>query len=116
MAQLAAILGDVKGNVDRVVSTMESKSGAVDMVIFPELFITGYALHEEEVPKIMALCEDADGPVFQTISAAARRLRMGVVYGFGELLEDKRWDGRDGDGEFGGNWQQKTAGKQCMCT
>jgi NAD+ synthase (glutamine-hydrolysing) len=43
IAQLNPFIGDVNGNLEKIVSTLsQSKKDLPDLVIFPELFITGY--------------------------------------------------------------------------
>jgi predicted amidohydrolase len=46
LAQLDARLGDVQGNLERAREVaVEARSGGADLVVFPELFLSGYALH-----------------------------------------------------------------------
>jgi len=46
LAQLDARLGDVEGNEERVRSALADGAAAgADLVVFPELFLSGYALH-----------------------------------------------------------------------
>ncbi len=43
MAQLNPIVGDIKGNLARLIETMNKhKNDKLDLVVFPELFLTGY--------------------------------------------------------------------------
>ncbi len=69
LAQLNSILGDVNGNLSRAHKVVaEAKSEGVDLVVFPELFLTGYSLAEieEDVSlevddeRIRALAADAN--------------------------------------------------------
>ena len=43
IAQLNPIIGDIKGNFNKIVDTLsQCKHDSPDLVIFPELFIVGY--------------------------------------------------------------------------
>ncbi len=43
IAQLNPLIGDVNGNLEKIISTLsESKKDLTDIVIFPELFLSGY--------------------------------------------------------------------------
>lgn len=54
------------------------------LIIFPELFTTGYHL-PEGFSGFRNLSEPRDGPCFQELSAAARELGVAVIYGYPEL-------------------------------
>lgn len=69
LAQLDSILGDVDANLSRAHKVVtEAKSQGIDLVVFPELFLTGYSLAEieEDVAlevddeRIKALAEEAN--------------------------------------------------------
>ena len=63
IAQLNPIVGDVDGNTQRILETLESQRD-VDLVIFPELFISGYPPRDLlELPSFIESC-----------AAAARRV------------------------------------------
>ena len=42
VAQINPVVGDVAGNVDRVLDAARSQVGQADLVVFPELAICGY--------------------------------------------------------------------------
>ncbi|MFA6032571.1 MAG: NAD+ synthase [Myxococcota bacterium] len=42
VAQLNPVVGDVEGNVDRMIGVVKSHAGSCDLVVFPELSVTGY--------------------------------------------------------------------------
>jgi predicted amidohydrolase len=71
VVQFHARLGEVKSNVDSAVELIESAAGRIDLVVFPELFSTGYHLTEIDHRK---LAEPIPGGVTATTlaSAAAR--------------------------------------------
>lgn len=75
-AQLAAVRGDIAANVTRHIAFVElAASRSADVVLFPELSLTGY-----EPTLARDLATDADDPrldVFQAL-ADARRLLIGV--------------------------------------
>lgn len=69
LAQLNSVLGEVDKNLSRAHSLVaEAKSDGVDLVVFPELFLTGYSLAdiersvslEVDDERIKALAADAD--------------------------------------------------------
>ena len=78
-----AKLGDVSHNLTKITKQMEvaKGSGAV-IVVFPELFLTGYLLSSEEMKR---LAEDKQGASFQQLSAAAKQLDIAVLYGYPEV-------------------------------
>jgi len=79
LAQVDAVLGDVDANVASARSVIaRARAAGVDLVVFPELALTGYALGHVEAdvaralgdPELAALAAEADG--------------MGCVIGFAE--------------------------------
>jgi predicted amidohydrolase len=92
LAQIASKLGDVAANVARVVEVLKDKAGKVDLVVLPELFITGYPTEESGfgIEKIVPLCEKADGSTFRVLSQAAKEFQVALIYGFGEEDGGKR--------------------------
>ena len=43
LAQINTTVGDIHGNRDRAIRAMEqSKAAEADLVVFPELYLTGY--------------------------------------------------------------------------
>ena len=53
-----------------------------ELIIFPELFLTGYQLGAAEMK---AVAEERFGPSFQQLAKAARESNMAVVYGYAEV-------------------------------
>ena len=87
VAQTAPIVGDVEANVAAAVEAIASQAGAADIVIFPELFTTGY---RREGMDHAGLAERIpDGPSIRSLSDAAASAGATVV---GTLLEEA--DGR----------------------
>jgi predicted amidohydrolase len=63
--------------------TKKAKSQAADLVIFPELSLTGYVIRDQ----IYELAETIPGPSTQTIEDLARRTGMYIIFGIPELSE-----------------------------
>ena len=60
------------------------KAAAVgaELLIFPELFLSGYQIPGEEMKK---LAEERDGPSFRELSETARESNIAVLYGYPEV-------------------------------
>lgn len=52
LAQLAPSPGDVPANVSTVISTIQAQKGIADVLVFPELFLTGYEIGTERVSRM----------------------------------------------------------------
>lgn len=78
VAQLAAVPGDVEGNARRVAESLASRPDA-DLAVFPELFLSAYALGVVE-----GAARPLDAPELELIAAAAAEHRTAVVVGFAE--------------------------------
>jgi predicted amidohydrolase len=79
LAQIAPRLGDVAGNLQRHLATAaEAAAQGVDLLIFPELSLTGYALGERAFD--VAIRADGSDPVFAALLAASRDLDMVVSF------------------------------------
>lgn len=79
LAQLDCALGEVQENARRARTVLdEARAGGADLVVFPELSLTGYALGS--VTEDVAL--RADSPTIMGLAADAGE--MGVVLGFVE--------------------------------
>jgi predicted amidohydrolase len=86
-AQLAPVFGDVDGNRARAAEAIETAgSAAADLVVLPELCITGYAFADES--EACELGEPADGPTLEQWRALAAAHRLAIVGGFCELDAD----------------------------
>ena len=70
---------DVAGNLERLDAIAASASaGSVDVLVTPEMFISGYAISPASV---VQLAEDAGGPTEAAVADIARRHRVAIVYG-----------------------------------
>jgi len=60
LAQLNPVVGDVSGNLQKVVATLEQEAQASDLVVFSELFLVGYPPRDLlEKPALLAKVEEA---------------------------------------------------------
>jgi predicted amidohydrolase len=85
LAQMNTILGRVQDNLDKHLSLIdEAKSNGVDLIVFPELSLTGYVL-QDLVPGV-AQHANATDPVFRKLLDATRGID--AVVGF--VDEDPR--------------------------
>ncbi len=79
LAQIYPKIGDVTANLDKHLEAVEDAAAAgVDLLIFPELSMTGYQV-QDLVPEV-ALEAHADDPVFKRLLDASKRLDL--VVGF----------------------------------
>ncbi len=85
LAQINTKLGDVKSNLEKHLACInEARKSGVDLLLFPELSLTGYAL--QDLVSAVAHRPAADDPVFKPLLEASRDLDL--VAGFVE--EDSR--------------------------
>ena len=85
LAQINTVLGDVPRNLEKHLEYIEEacKSGA-ELIIFPELSLTGYAL--QDLTPVVAIHPSADDPVFNKLLEASKTID--IIFGFVE--EDAR--------------------------
>src|SRR3954469_19151800 len=86
LAQAKPRLLDKQSNLETMEQFMKSASEQeADLVLFPELFLTGY--FKREYTREMA--EDLNGPSIQQLRNMAKLYRIKVVFGFPEKKEDR---------------------------
>lgn len=87
LAQLNTKLGDVRANLEKHLAYIDdaAKHG-VDLLIFPELSLTGYVL--QDLAPTMAARPTADDAIFGPLLAASRARHMDLMVGF--VDEDSR--------------------------
>jgi predicted amidohydrolase len=68
----------------RLDEMLASRDGELDLVVCPELFLSGYNVGE----RVRQLAEPRTGSFREAASALARRRRTALVYGYPELAED----------------------------
>lgn len=79
LAQINTKLGDVQANLEKHLSLVkDARSQGAELLIFPELSLTGYAL-QDLVPAV-ACRASADDPIFKPLLQASRDLDL--VVGF----------------------------------
>ena len=76
LVQAEPVLGDVKANTATVVEALRREEA--DLVVFPELFLSGYAVKD----LVHDIAEAEDGPALTEIAAACRATGKHVVVGF----------------------------------
>ena len=85
LAQFSPQLGNVEANLEKHLALIrEAQAQSADLVLFPELSLTGYVL-QDLVPSVATLSE-RDHPVFQALLEASRGIDL--VVGF--VDEDSR--------------------------
>lgn len=85
LAQISTTLGDVRANLDKHLNLIEeAKKQEADLIVFPELSLTGYAL-QDLVPTVAHRPVEGD-PVFKPLLKASQDLDL--VVGF--VDEDSR--------------------------
>ncbi len=66
--------------------TLKAKQQGADLIIFPEMSLTGYVLLDQ----VYELAETIPGPSTQKIEALAKKTGMHIVFGMPELSEKAR--------------------------
>jgi NAD+ synthase (glutamine-hydrolysing) len=79
LAQLNPIVGDISGNLKKVVDTLEQYAGATDLIIFSELFLVGYP--PRDLLEQPALIEGAQAAVQKLLAASRSFPQTGVLVG-----------------------------------
>ena len=84
LAQINSEREDKKENLKKIEElTIKAKEHSADLVIFPELCLTGYVVRDQ----LYELAETIPGPSTKQIEALARRTGMHVIFGMPELSE-----------------------------
>jgi predicted amidohydrolase len=82
LAQISSKRENKKANLQKIEeATVKAKEQAADLVIFPELSLTGYVVKDQ----IYELAETIPGPSVKRIEAVARKTGMHVIFGMPEL-------------------------------
>ena len=66
----------------------QAAAGGASLVVFPELYITGYDSGE----RVRTLCEDADGPSEKRMAELASRYGVHIIYGYPEKADEAAGD------------------------
>jgi len=84
LAQISSRRESKKENLQKIEEfTVKAKEQAADLVIFPELSLTGYVLHDQ----IYELAETIPGPSTKRIEDLAKKTGMHIIFGMPELSE-----------------------------
>jgi len=84
LAQTSSKRENKKANMQKIEEfTIKAKEQAADLVIFPELALTGYVVRDQ----IYELSETIPGPSTKIIEALAKKTGMHIVFGMPELSE-----------------------------
>lgn len=85
LAQINTHLGDLPANLEKHLALIEqARSAGVDLVVFPELSLTGYVL--QDLVSTVAIRPTASDPVFRALLEASQDID--IVVGF--VDEDRR--------------------------
>ena len=84
LAQISSKREDKKDNLKKIEElTIKAKEQSADLVIFPELCLTGYVVRDQ----LYELAETIPGPSTKQIEALARKTGMHIIFGMPELSE-----------------------------
>ena len=79
LAQINTRLGDIQANLEKhLVLTGQARQAGMDLLVFPELSLTGYVL-QDLVPS-MSCRTDSDDPVFSQLLEASRDIDLMVGF------------------------------------
>jgi predicted amidohydrolase len=84
LAQISSKREDKKANLQKIEEfTVKAKEQSADLVIFPELSLTGYVLHDQ----VYELAEVIPGPSTKTIEKLAKKTGTHIIFGMPERSE-----------------------------
>lgn len=106
MAQLKSSYLNKEKNISAVINVLKKcKKKAVDLVVFPELFITGYEIKDN----INILAEPIDGPSIKKLRKAALEFCINIIIGFPERSDNQFYNTAiliKKNGEIGGRYRK----------
>lgn len=84
LAQIECPWADSRANLERMAGWAErAKTGGADMVVLPELCVSGICKDE----RLASTAETLDGPSVSFVRALARRLGLAIGFGFSERAD-----------------------------
>ena len=84
LAQISCPWADNTGNLGRMAGWAErAKAGGAQLVVFPELCVSGICKDD----RLDSVTETLDGPSVASVRALARRLGVGIGFGFSERAD-----------------------------
>jgi predicted amidohydrolase len=76
-----SVPGDTARQLASLTRIAQGQRGKADLLVTPELFMTGYRL---DAAAMRQLAEPADGPFGRAVSELARSTGLAILYGFPE--------------------------------
>jgi predicted amidohydrolase len=84
LAQISSQRENKEANLKKIENlTLKAKEEGCDLVIFPELSLTGYVVKDQ----IYELAEPIPGPTIQKIETLAKKTGLHIIFGMPELSE-----------------------------
>jgi predicted amidohydrolase len=84
LAQFSCKRENKKANLQKIEElTLKAKNQGADLVIFPEMSLTGYVVKDQ----IYELAETIPGPSVEKVEALAKKTGMHIIFGMPELSE-----------------------------
>ncbi len=84
LAQFSAKREDKKANLQKIEElTLKAKKQGVDLIIFPEMSLTGYVVKDQ----IYELAETIPGPSVLAIEVLAKKTGLHIIFGMPEVSE-----------------------------
>ena len=84
MFQGAAYPRDVQKNlVVMKEQVLKAKKAGAQIIVFPELFLTGYCLEAEDMKSV---AQESNGKAYQELSALAKETGLAILYGYPESV------------------------------
>ena len=84
LAQISSQRENKEKNLEKIEDfTIKAKEHGADLVIFPELSLTGYVLHDQ----VYELAEVIPGPSTKRIENLAKKTGLHIIFGMSELSE-----------------------------
>jgi predicted amidohydrolase len=84
LAQFSCKRENKKANLQKIEElTLKAKEQGADLVIFPEMSLTGYVVKDQ----IYELAETIPGPSVEKVEALAKKTGMHIIFGMPELSE-----------------------------
>ncbi len=84
---MTPVLGDVQTNLKRGIEFIRQVANEADLIVFPELWTTGYYLSKQVFEK---LAETQDGPTINALREEALRANAVIISSFAEKDSDGR--------------------------
>jgi NAD+ synthase (glutamine-hydrolysing) len=87
LAQINLMVGDIAGNADKVIACAERLRGKADIIVFPELTLTGYP---PEDLLLRPACDERVAAALQQIARASRGVTL--VLGYPAMRDGHRYN------------------------